>query len=127
MVKAASRRKPSSRDETEGGMAWPQDDPDGRRRYRRLSISFPAVLLSDDQACACTVEDVSPGGACVRPGGRFPVTESDEIVLEIEAFGCLPAEVVHMTDGVIGLMFLYENDERLRFTNWLVGLLKGEV
>ncbi len=71
-----------------------------------------AVLALGHLRKPCRVEELSPAAAGVRTEGNAQDLDGTEVVLEIPGYGRIPAEVVVMTDGSIGLMFLHDGHAR---------------
>ncbi len=78
-----------------------------------------AVLALRHDRKPCRVEELSPAAACVRTEGNAQDLDGTEVVLEIPGYGRIPAEVVVMTDGSIGLMFLHDGHARDAMRCWL--------
>ena len=65
----------------------------------------------------CRVEEISPGAARVRAEHEVP--EGAEVMLAIPGYGRVPAEVVRLKDGAIGLLFLHDREAQEAMRDWL--------
>jgi hypothetical protein len=98
-----------------------------RRAHRRSRVLWGATLMADgvDGEVACTVVDISAGGAKLMMNkqlmGRDPdllsmVLPGARITLSVRASGSVPAEVVWQEGDRAGLRFLIDPDDvRARF------------
>lgn len=87
--------------------AMPRSKPRGKkepRRYPRWDFDQPATLVAGDRQFACTVNDISAGGALVFGEGLPDVGET--VAIDIAHVGRLNAEVVHQSDNRAGLKFV---------------------
>lgn len=100
--------------------AYPKVD---RRRKPRWQTDLPARLLVRAMAGDCRVRDISQGGA--RVVTDVAVEEDEIIVLELDDIDPLAARVVHLSDGTVGLMFLYDSDQRQQVVDWITPKLNG--
>ena len=98
----------------------PVADEGSNRRCRRWNVQIPIFVEADDQTHYCTVYDISPGGALVRPLqiGAMPIGAT--VVVDLEHFGHLRAEVRHHTKGVVGLQFLHDATAAQALSRWLM-------
>ena len=94
--------------------AYPKVD---RRCKPRWQTDLPARLFVRSAASDCRVRDISQGGARVVTG--TDVDEDEIIVLELDEIDPLAARVVHLSDGTVGLMFLYDSDQRQQVVDWI--------
>jgi hypothetical protein len=76
-----------------------------RRRFRRVRIDLPGKLFvpADTQEYACTVTDLSPGGASVRLDAPLP--PETQIVLYIDTFGRFEGIIVRRDGASAGIRF----------------------
>lgn len=76
-----------------------------RRRYRRVRIDLPGKLFvpATSTEYACTVVDMSPGGASVAIEGELPVGTT--VVLYANTFGRYEGEVARLDGPRLGLKF----------------------
>jgi len=76
-----------------------------RRRYRRVPVDLPGRLFipGDEREAACTVLDMSAGGAHIRC--EFVPPLDTAIVLYIEGFGRFEGAIVRAGDGEFGVRF----------------------
>lgn len=98
-----------------------------RRRHRRTRVLWGGVLLAQEfkGEIACTVADISAGGAKLLvpawpEGSDADVIDNLEVghrvLLSLRASGEVPGEVVWQKPGRLGVRFLLEPDEvRERF------------
>ena len=77
-----------------------------RRRFRRVRVDLPGKLFvpSDGQECACTVTDMSPGGAQIDC--HLAIEVSTPIVLYINGFGRYEASIVRRDGYGFGVRFI---------------------
>jgi hypothetical protein len=85
--------------------------PASRRRFRRWSVTIPAVVQLGGRSDDCVIRDLSPGGAWIEASDLGGVAAGTPAVLELPAFGPVEAEVRHIRDGHLGLMFLHGTHE----------------
>ena len=100
--------------------AYPEVD---RRCRPRWQTDLPARLFARAAANGCRVRDISQGGARVVTEAR--VDEDEIVVLELDEIDPLAARVVHLSDGTVGLMFLYDCDQRRQVVDWITPKLTG--
>jgi len=78
-----------------------------RRRFRRIRVDLPGKLFvpSDGQEHACTVVDLSPGGANISCG-EVELPLSIQVVLYANTFGRFEGTVVRREGATAGLKFV---------------------
>lgn len=101
-------------------------DPQDKRLYERWQPLI-GVLRSGSKPYQCVVLDISPGGAAVWTEASAEIPEGAEVLFAPQGHDELPAEVVRMTHGVLGLMFLLEADSRIALAAWLSALRQAAV
>ena len=84
-----------------------------KRRYPDAKL-----LVAQDQQ-PCQIEELSRWAACVRSEPTSTIDEGANVVLEIDGIGQVPAEVVTMPDGSIGLMFHHDVRTQRAIAGWL--------
>ncbi len=106
--------------ETPAAVAWPRDSGSyrGFERWEPLN----GMLFAGQHSYRCVVLDISPGGAAIWTASSEEVPEGAEVNFEPSGHSALAAEVVRMRGGVLGLMFLIDNEARVRLADWLDGL-----
>ncbi|MDE2183911.1 MAG: PilZ domain-containing protein [Alphaproteobacteria bacterium] len=77
-----------------------------RRRFRRVPVNLPGKLFvpGDGQESACTVADLSPGGAqidCV-----LPLEQGTPVVLYVNGFGRFEGTVARREEKFLGIRFV---------------------
>ncbi|MCW9035135.1 MAG: PilZ domain-containing protein [Rhodospirillales bacterium] len=82
-----------------------------QRSSKRNSLSLSAQLTSDKRTQNVVIEDISIGGAKLRPSGTSPTLNSDTI-LSISTFGELQGCVVWNRKNSLGIRF-NENEEKM--------------
>ncbi len=83
-------------------------------------MHYPEAYLTLDQdQHRCELVEISPGAACIRSEGRAGVSDGAEVMLEIPSHGRVPAEVVLLPDGIIGLLFLHGLEARSAMRQWI--------
>jgi len=77
-----------------------------RRRFRRVRVDLPGKLFvpGDGQECACTVMDMSPGGASIDC--HLVIEQGTPIVLYINGFGRYEATIVRRDGYGFGVRFI---------------------
>jgi len=80
------------------------------RRSVRKRVLWAAKLDIGGQGYDCIVVDLSLGGA--RLNVSAPVLKGEVVVLRLDRFGALAAEVVRQEERSIGIRFV-ENPERI--------------
>ena len=106
--------------ETPVAVAWPRDGGSFRDFERWEPLN--GTLFSGQNSYRCVVLDISPGGAAIWTASSDDVPEGAEVNFEPSGHSSLAAEVVRMRGGVLGLMFLIDNEARSRLADWLDGL-----
>lgn len=96
-------------------------DAADNRLYERWR-PLVGTLRSGSKHYACVVLDISPGGAAVWTEASGEVPEGAAVLFEPQGHAAAPAEVVRLSGGVLGLMFLLEADARRELAQWLGGL-----
>lgn len=99
-----------------------QSDDQARRRFRRWSVNLPASVSVLQAPRSCSVFDLSPAGARVRLFDGEALARGTEVVLELDGFGSIPAEVRHTVDGYTGLMFLLDEASEVQLARHLVSM-----
>jgi hypothetical protein len=74
-----------------------------RRRHKRKPVLWAARVETRAGAADCIILDLSLGGAKLR--GVAPVIAKQEVMLVIDRFGAIRAEVVWARSGHMGLRF----------------------
>lgn len=97
--------------------AGPQDN----RLYERWQ-PLTGHLQSGRKRYQCVVLDISPGGAAIWTEASAEIPEGAEVLFTPQGHEALPSEVVRLSSGVLGLMFLLEAEGRVALTQWLSGL-----
>ena len=77
------------------------------------------LQLNHDQH-RCRVEEISPGAACVRATKVENLVEGAKVMLEIPDYGRVPAEVILLPDGAIGLLFLHDGEAQQAMRDWIL-------
>ncbi len=106
--------------DTPAVVIWPRDDGEHRDFMRWEPLN--GTLTSGHKSYRCVVLDISPGGAAIWTPSSDEVPEGAEVRFEPVGHDTLTAEVVRMRGGVLGLMFLIDNDARRQLADWLDGL-----
>ncbi len=77
-----------------------------RRRYRRVQVDLPGKLFvpAETQEYACTVIDLSPGGANITC--TAPLTHDTQIVLYVNTFGRFEGTIVRREGDNAGIRFI---------------------
>ena len=78
-------------------------DASERRRHKRKPVLWAARVETRSGATDCIILDLSLGGAKLR--GTAPVAANQEVMLVIDRFGAVRAEVVWARSGHMGLRF----------------------
>jgi hypothetical protein len=96
-------------------------DPADDRLFARWQ-PLVGTLKSGRKRHACVVLDISPGGAAVWTESSAEVPEGAAVLFEPSGRAATPAEVVRLSNGVLGLMFLHDAEGRRALALWLNGL-----
>lgn len=85
-----------------------------RRRYRRIRIDQPGKLFvpAETQEYACTVTDLSPGGASVF--SEAPLEPETQVVLYVNSFGRFEGTIVRRDGLNAGIRFFSTSLKRER-------------
>ena len=84
-------------------------------------VEFKATLTLGEAGYPCDVEKLTPDAAYVRAADASAIPDGAMIDFVLEGYGPIPAEVVHMPDGALGLIFGYDTEERQVMADWLRG------
>lgn len=105
-----------------GPNPWQREEHQSRRRYRRWAVNLRASISVVLEPRACSVFDLSPAGARIRLLNGDTLAQGTEVLLELDGFGTVPAEIRHTVEGFTGLMFLLDEASEIRLARHLVGL-----
>lgn len=83
---------------------------------------MPATVQVSGQDRPCIVRDLSPGGAGLEVTSGEPLAPGTDVVLSLEPFGAIPAEVRYATSGRNGLMFHQDAAGEARMARLLLSL-----
>lgn len=86
----------------------------GNRRWRRVVVNWPAVLIRGDMRGGCTIVDISNGGAKVQAANSFG--SDGEISLVGPSFGVIEGQIIWRKGEYVGLRFSqapYQIQQRL--------------
>ncbi len=85
-----------------------------KRRFRRISVEVPGKLFfpADNREEACTVADLSPGGASIQCGVKPEI--GTHIVLYVDGFGRFEGEVARLNSKGFGIAFTSTANKRER-------------
>jgi hypothetical protein len=75
-----------------------------RRAHRRCSVLMSGMLFVDGQPHACTVKNLSLGGA--RVACDLPLEKDRAVILEVKRFGMFPARTAWHCKAEYGLRFI---------------------
>jgi len=119
----ADETAPAGAIEAEPLARW-RDERFARRRFIRWTTSQPGQVGLAGQRHRCTVRDISPGGACVVMHDVAAVRPDAYVVLTLEGFGAVPAEIRHVNeaDELARLCFLHDLDRQAALARWLMSL-----
>lgn len=120
---AAGETAPTKEAEPDALTLW-RDESFARRRYKRWATTRPGQVGLAGQRHRCTVRDISPGGACVAMDDVAAVRPDAYVVLTLEGFGAVPAEIryVDEADELARLYFLHDTDRQAALARWLMSL-----
>lgn len=98
-----------------------------RRRYTRTPLRAPGLAgqlyrPADHTAQACTVTEISAGGARVTCQAA-PLAEM--VVVHVEGFGRFEARTTHAGDHGMGLCFAVAEPRRARLADQIAAFLRG--
>jgi hypothetical protein len=98
-----------------------------RRRFRRLKMDLPGRLFlpADSREAACTILDMSPGGAAIS-SGIVPELGS-AVVLYMDSFGRFEGRVVRRGQAGFGLAFVCTPSKRKRTAEQLILFLNKSL
>jgi hypothetical protein len=100
--------------------AHPGEAASSRRRYRRWSVNLSGDLSAGRDAFHCAVYDISPSGARVQVSQAHLLSVGQLVLLDLEVYGVIPAEVRHVANGFVGLRFTYDAEAETEFARHLV-------
>lgn len=101
--------------------------PAERRRFRRVPVNLPGKLFvpGDGQECACTVADMSPGGAqIVCP---LNLEQGTPIVLYVNGFGRFEGSIARREEKFLGVRFASSALKRERTAEQLTLFMNREL
>ena len=90
-----------------------------RRRDRRFQVELPGHVQLGTASHAAIVSDLSASGALVSVPTPPDWAGATRIVLVVEEFGAIDAEIVHVGDGFWGLRFVSPHLHRDTLARWL--------
>ncbi len=90
-----------------------------RRRERRFQVDLPGQVQLGADSHPATVSDLSASGALVSLAAPPDCADMARIVLVVEEFGAIDAEVVHVGNGFWGLRFVSPHLHRDKLSRWL--------
>ena len=83
---------------------------------------MPAVVHVAGKKRHCLVLDLSPGGAKLEFEDGEPLDVGTEVVLSLEQYGSISADVRFAEDGKNGIMFIHEAADETRLAGYLLSL-----
>jgi hypothetical protein len=102
----------------------PANSDENMRDHARVRVGLAASLFdADERVHACTVMDISPGGARIACDCVLPVESC--VVLYVEGIGRFNAFVIRSGDGETGLFFVCHDERRLDVQEQLARLMEG--
>ena len=90
-----------------------------RRRDRRFQVELPGQVRLGTECHVAVVSDLSASGALVSLAALPAWASATQIVLVVEEFGAIDAEIVHVGDGFWGLRFVSPHLHRDKLARWL--------
>ena len=90
------------------------------RRFRRWTINFQAVVRIENDPRACTVFDISPGGAWIEAENATQATVGATAELDLEDFPPILAEIRHKAGNTLGMLFLHDDEAEAALGRYLV-------
>lgn len=90
-----------------------------RRRERRFQVELPGQVMLGATSHAAIVSDLSASGALVSVTAPPDWGSATLIVLVVDEFGAIDAEIVHVGDGFWGLRFVSPHLHRDKLARWL--------
>lgn len=97
-----------------GIITFPEDTPDGdasgieQRKYKRKPVLYGGRLETPNGAYDCITLDLSLGGAKLRLAKEVELKQP--VVLVLDRFGVLQAEIAWQRPGLVGLRFTEDPD-----------------
>jgi hypothetical protein len=102
----------------------PANSDENVRDHARVRVGLAASLFdADERAHACTVMDISPGGARVACETVLPAESC--VVLYVDGIGRFNAFVIRSEGSEIGLYFVCHDERRLDVQEQLARLVEG--
>lgn len=126
---AVSEAMPEQEVADSGPLTLWRDESFARRRYKRWATSRPAQVGLAGQRHRCAVRDISPGGACVALEDVAAVRPGAYVILNLEGYGGVPAEIrqVDEADELARLCFLHDDERQAALAGWLLSLPAAPV
>ncbi len=103
-----------------------EDAHRSERRFLRWDADFDGMLGSEAEFVACTICDLSPGGARVKVADTPEVTVGVRVVLELPDYGLIDAEVRHVKDEMLGLSFRHAEANEFELARHLLMLKEND-
>ncbi len=82
----------------------PSGETEERRLHSRTTVSLPGRISCGTKDGACTMLNISPGGALLRVRDEFDI--SSIVTVQVERHGAFHARVVWRRNDHLGIKFL---------------------
>lgn len=90
-----------------------ETNADNRREYRRILVSNPTTVESDDGSYSARILNISAGGAGIQMDVRL--LDQTKLTVNIENIGMIPAKVVRQMQNGVGVKFEISEEKERRF------------
>ncbi len=99
-----------------------QNETDNRREHRRILVSKPATVRTEDDEFTGRILNISAGGAGICMDVRL--MDKTRITVNIENFGLVPAKVVRQMQDGIGVKFEMSEEKEKRFIEQITDIVE---
>lgn len=93
-----------------------------QRRHRRWYVDFETTLTLEGAAWACSVYDLSPGGACVEVPHREQIPAGSHVEFQLPGYGAIPADVRYIDGNYLGLVFRHDANDEIAVGRYLAAI-----
>ena len=93
-----------------------------QRRHRRWYVDFETMVTLEGAAWACSVYDLSPGGACVEVPHREQIPAGSHVEFQLPGYGAIPADVRYSDGHYLGLVFRHDANGEIAVGRYLAAI-----
>ena len=98
---------------------WLTHEENTRRQHRRKDVKCPAMLHENERTYACTMQNVSLGGAKLGGEEIASLNLGTAVAIEFAGIGPLPANVRYTIQATVGIKFDHTPDSLKALIDWM--------